>query len=445
MMSNTKENKSGFNKLCKCAALAVLSMMMVAIFAPCSAEAASATVTFGISAEEVRVGDPVSVTMTVTADMVPGTVSAYISYDPSLLEYVTGPVGVAGGEGMLKLTDSEIGNSSNVRKYTFVFLASKMGSATVSLSRPPQITDESEGDLMSVMTDQISFEILQSLKASSDATLSALKCSPGTLDPEFSAQITEYSTMVSADTDELIVSAFANDAFAKVNVSGNTDLIPGQNRVVITVTAEDGSEQRYVIYALKPQPEGGSEVKTGGSDPAGSAVSQKLPEADPVVSGPMHAFYVIEDGTKRVLVSDSYYTVVEDGSGVTVPDGYTRSAVKISGFTITAYAPNGEADPSYVLLVLKKDDGAPALYAYDRSEKTVQRYDLIPHTVTEAEPVVTRGDDSAALKASLNKAETSLGRLTIVVIILGVLLLLACLVVVRTVTVIGRLKNRRER
>lgn len=443
MMSNTKENKSRFNNLLKCCAMTALSILMMAAFAPHFALAASATVTFGISSEEVRVGDPVSITMTVTADVVPGTVSAYISYDPSLLEYVTGPVGVAGGEGMLKLTDSEIGNSNTTRKYTFVFLASKMGSATVALSRPPQITDESEGDLMSVMTDQITFEILQSLKASSDATLSALKCSPGTLQPEFNAQITEYSTMVEADTDELIVSAFANDAFAKVSVSGNTDLIPGQNRVVVTVTAEDGSELRYVIYALKPQPEGG-DIRPSGADPVDTASSQKLPETDPVLSGPIHAFYVVEEDLKRVLVSDTYYTVVDDGSGVTVPEGYTKTAVKISGFTITAYAPNGSSDPSYVLLVLKKDDGAPGLYVYDRSEKTVQRYDLVPRTVVDTAPVVTR-DDSAALKTSLQKAETSLGRLTVVVIVLGILLLLACLVVVRTVTVIGRLKHRRER
>lgn len=423
----------------KGALIAVLSFTLIAVLTPENVKAAGATVNFSISSEEIRVGDPVSVTMTVTAEVVPGTVSAYISYDPSLLEYVTGPTGVAGGEGVLKLTDSEIGNNSLVRKYTFVFLASKMGTATVSLSRPPQITDESEGDLMSVLTDQITFDILTSLKASSDATLSALKVSPGTLEPAFDPAISEYSVMVDANTDELIVSAFANDAFGKVAVAGNTNLVPGQNRVLITVTAEDGSEQFYVVYVLKPQPEGDvNDKKNPSSDSSIAADAQKT--NDPTSGEPVHAFYMTEEDGQLILVSDSFFAVVEDGSGVSVPDGYTKSAVKISGYTVTAYAPTGEADPTHLLLVLARDGAAPGLYIYDRSDKTVQRYDLVPKTVVVEDK--SPKEDITALKSSLEKAEKSTGILIIVVIILGVLFLLSVLVIVRIVTVRKASKRR---
>lgn len=442
MMNDMKKKKSGINFWIRGAITVLLSLLLIGVTDPGHAMAAGATVTFSVSSEEIRVGDPVSVTMTVTADVVPGTVSAYISYDPSLLEYVTGPTGVAGGEGVLKLTDPEIGNKSLVRKYTFVFLASKMGTATVTLSRPPQITDESEGDLMSVLTDQITFDILTSLKASSDATLSSLKVSPGKLEPAFDPAITEYSVMVGADTDELIVSAFANDAFGKVAVSGNTGLIPGQNRVVLTVTAEDGSEQFYVIYALKPQPEGDAGDGSDRTDSVPGADRITANDAAPAPAEPVHAFYLMGEEGNLKLVSDSIYSVVEDGSGVTVPEGYTRSAVRISGFTVTAYAPAGEADPGHLLLVLSPEEGQPGLYVYDRSEKTVQRYDLIPHTVTVQKDGSSEELDQ--VRRSLEKTEKSVGTLIIVVIILGVLLLLAILVIVRIVTV-RRASKRRSR
>ena len=87
--------------------------------------------------------------------------------------------------------------------------------------------------------------------ASSDATLSALSLSDGTLDPAFMADTMAYTAMVDYAVESVTVTATANDAMASVADDGMHDLDVGANTITVTVTAADGSTMMYTITVTR--------------------------------------------------------------------------------------------------------------------------------------------------------------------------------------------------
>lgn len=86
---------------------------------------------------------------------------------------------------------------------------------------------------------------------SKNSALKELTLLQGTLTPEFSKDITEYTVQVGTDVTELQLDAIPEDEKAKVTVEGNTDLKDGENKVTITVTAEDESATVYTLTVNK--------------------------------------------------------------------------------------------------------------------------------------------------------------------------------------------------
>ena len=71
------------------------------------------------------------------------------------------------------------------------------------------------------------------------------------LTPAFSADVTEYTLAVGEDVTSLDVEAVADDENAKVEITGNDNLLMGENTVEIKVTAEDGTVRTYTINVTK--------------------------------------------------------------------------------------------------------------------------------------------------------------------------------------------------
>lgn len=90
---------------------------------------------------------------------------------------------------------------------------------------------------------------------SKNSALKELSLLQGTLTPEFSKNVTEYSVQVGTGITELQLDAIPEDEKAKVTVEGNTDLKDGENKVTITVTAEDGSKTTYTLTVNKTDKE----------------------------------------------------------------------------------------------------------------------------------------------------------------------------------------------
>ena len=71
------------------------------------------------------------------------------------------------------------------------------------------------------------------------------------LTPAFSVDVTEYTLTVGEDVTSLDIEAVADDENAKVEITGNDNLLMGENTVEIKVTAEDGTVRTYTINVTK--------------------------------------------------------------------------------------------------------------------------------------------------------------------------------------------------
>lgn len=423
--------------------------------------ASSADISFTADSETVRVGDYVTVTMTVTASVVPGELEGYVSYDSDLFEYVSGPDVMAGGEGLLKIYDVPQNADTLVNRYTMYFKALKMGSGEFAMRGTPEIYEYEQGYLMSVSSGRITVTVEAKKTASSDASLEIIRVSPGNLEPQFATDIHEYNVTVRNDVNELYVSAITTDTKATLKIEGNTGLNVGQNRVLVIVTAEDGTKDKYVIYVAR---ENAPEEETDGGETAGETLPENGNEGDPASAQDSNgdipetkesegtsdsndgavadneaegtansadnsakngqSFYCVEENDGLKLYYGGRYTLYDDPGSVRVPDEYGAAEIVISGYRVTAYAPRNKADGDYLLLVLAPEGGKPGLYCYDRVEKTLQRYGIYGSS-----EVGTAAESTASAKA-IAGYEKSIKTLTLTVgILCGALMLMLILLI----------------
>jgi LPXTG-motif cell wall-anchored protein len=96
----------------------------------------------------------------------------------------------------------------------------------------------------------------QATPASTDATLSNLGVSPGTLSPVFASETEEYAVEVPYSASSITLTATTTDTNASVTGDGVKSLNVGQNKFEITVTAEDGITQKtYTVTVTRAAPD----------------------------------------------------------------------------------------------------------------------------------------------------------------------------------------------
>lgn len=88
-------------------------------------------------------------------------------------------------------------------------------------------------------------------KGSDNNYLSKLSAKGYTFNREFSKENSTYFITVENDIKKVNITAIAQDDDAKVCVYGNDNLKEGTNKILITVTAENGNVRNYRIYVTK--------------------------------------------------------------------------------------------------------------------------------------------------------------------------------------------------
>ena len=88
-------------------------------------------------------------------------------------------------------------------------------------------------------------------KGSYDNYLTSIEVDGYDLTPEFSKTNTTYFLTVDNSVTSLSISVTRSDSSAQVTVYGNTDLKEGSNKVLISVTAENGDVRTYRIYVTR--------------------------------------------------------------------------------------------------------------------------------------------------------------------------------------------------
>lgn len=312
-------------------------------------------VSVSISSTSGTVGSEVTVTVTISADKDIDGATINVSYDNSIIR----PVDKA-NSGVVMFSALEMTSESTVSiSQNFEVIAA--GTTTLSVAGDAKISVNGE---RATVSSSSSGKVTAKAPASysSDNTLKSLQISPGTLSPAFSPERTTYNATVDADVKELVVSAVANDNAADVSISGRR-MDPGSNTTTITVTAEDGSVKKYIIYTTRL--EDGQEATTEAESKT-EAVTEDASQA------------VNNDGT--VTIDGRKYSVVKDYSGITIQDGYQEIDYDYNGQKINAVK---GIKTGLILMYLESEDGKGGFYIYDETSKTFSPYNTV------AEPEIT--------------------------------------------------------
>ena len=409
-----KNQRKKFNKWIA----GVMSFLLILAVIPVqTAFAASATITISTDMEEIHAGDTVEVKLTISADATIGDFEAFLSYDETVFEFcpdLTVPC-ITGSAGILKVSDIGASPSVQDRTYRIYFSALTKGECEVALYDRPVVYCYTDGTEMSVTGVSKTFSVMPSVLASDNSTLSALhlvdnRAETVELSPAFRPETVLYYAAVPKSSELVIVSAIADDELAKIEVLGGKNLEIGNNEVLITVTAEDGSQMVYTIYVYRSEFEKEPEELTG------------EPDTQKVTAVPGIVFDKVEN---QVLVTEYHtYTVCERPESFVLPDNYVQTTLMIDEVQVSAYVKRGEAPEEFLLLVLKNEAGEVNWYRYDRVEQTLQRVNEEEYTVTQ---VIQSNDQS--LKAAIAEYEVYQTMLTFAVAILSGICLVLLMVI----------------
>ena len=447
---------------------------------------AAANISVSVNKSNVKVGDTVTVTLSIT--------SGY------------------GAQGVLKKSSGVLGGSSD--EYftigagvgdvqSFSYKATSVGSCTFSIQEPLDDTTDVDGGTPSIGVGSATVTVTSASsnndsnsnkdnkdnsgsntgndsntnkdnenkeeKKSSNASLGSLVISAGTLSPEFSAATKDYTATVDYSCSSLAVTANPADSKASVtSVTGNDSLEVGENTVSVVVTAEDGSTSTYNIVVTRraeDDPENADKQDNWKKfDINGTewTMVNDIPE-DVVPEGFEHSKTVI-DGLEYNTLHGTFgditlvYLQSESGNGLfvydaaqnaayefvrinseshfivvllpkvdDVPEGYNEISLSIEGKGVaTAYQTKAEKTDDqtkdFYLVYAINDNGESGWYTYDSVDGTYMRTELSTPTVAQEENDTTK---SELVPEIANKYLVLAAILVLVIVILLLLLIVS--------------------
>ena len=447
---------------------------------------AAANISVSVNKSNVKVGDTVTVTLSIT--------SGY------------------GAQGVLKKSSGVLGGSSD-EYFTigagvgdvqrFSYKATSVGSCTFSIQEPLDDTTDVDGGTPSIGVGSATVTVTSASsnndsnsnkdnkdnagsntgndsnaykdnenkeeKKSSNASLGSLVISAGTLSPEFSAATKDYTATVDYSCSSLAVTANPADSKASVtSVTGNDSLEVGENTVSVVVTAEDGSTSTYNIVVTRraeDDPENADKQDNWKKfDINGTewTMVNDIPE-DVVPEGFEHSKTVI-DGLEYNTLHGTFgditlvYLQSESGNGLfvydaaqnaayefvrinseshfivvllpkvdDVPEGYNEISLSIEGKGVaTAYQTKVEKSDDqtkdFYLVYAMNDNGESGWYTYDSVDGTYMRTKLSTPTVAQEENDTTK---SELVPGIANKYLVLAAILVLIIIILLLLLIVS--------------------
>lgn len=301
-----------------------------------------------VSSATAVTGEQVTVTVTFSSSVNIGAYVMKLTYDASVLEYVSGADGGSGGT--LQFYNDYLNAKS--KSYTITFTAKNAGTSNLSLEVINTPFDMDMND-MSLSLGKGSVTVTAPVTYSSENRLASMNVymvySDGRtelagISPAFSADTLEYQLSIPSDVERLSVDAAAQDSKAAVAVSG-TRMDPGSNSTTIKVTAENGDVRAYKIYTEKAQEE--------------TTVS---PEEDTTLP---------TDSNGEVKVDNVSYTVTNLPEELEIPEGYEQSEGYYNGQSYTVLR---GLSTKLVLMYLVDGNGQGKLFIYDEKSDAFLAY-----------------------------------------------------------------------
>lgn len=247
--------------------LAVL-LMIGGILIP-DTQAQASSLSLGVSASSVKIGDSVTVSITVPAGV---SATVNVTYPSSVFSFSSASDTANANGGTVSMTIGSYGSSHTKTTGTMKFKAKAAGNATFSVSAP--IAGNQDGDRVTVGGASASVRVKNesneesntgtgkeddnagedNTRKSADNSLASLTLSSGTLSPSFQYNVTNYTAEVANDVTSVVVSAKPSNANATVeSVKGGENLVVGSNKIQIVVKAQNGVTATYTIQVTRKE------------------------------------------------------------------------------------------------------------------------------------------------------------------------------------------------
>ncbi len=335
-----------------------LMLLMCLFVLICSVKVYAATANISVSSSNIGAGEEGTVTFTVSSDTNVGTFDLRITYDPSVIEYVSGAD--LGGNGLVQVLNSDLGQTTSVSK-DVVFRGIKEGVSDITV----QLASSSVLDMGAMAMDLAggtgSVTVGNSVAPSSDNKLTSLQITAVDADgnhqeiqfePAFSPDVTEYKTEVGENIKKLTIAASVSDASSTTKVSG-AKLVSGDNVTTVSVTAADGSVNEYKIYTVKAGGEQNSEEAA--DTPADAGLAPVPEDLSPVFSNKTGKY------------------VIQNFDTVGCPEGFTPFGFQFEDRTIAALS---GFNNNVVMICLADDEAGTnaAFFVYNQSREDFSLY-----------------------------------------------------------------------
>ncbi|MEG1705747.1 MAG: cadherin-like beta sandwich domain-containing protein [Clostridia bacterium] len=220
----------------------VYSIFMLIAFLIVTSTSLNAASTNITGSASVKTGEKVTVTISGSQIAV---WDINVTYDNAKLELVSGKTKI--------VATSDSGKNENVTIATLVFKTKIAGSASVSIDGSISGEDKVKLAISKKYTTNITDPVAPPpVTVSSNANLKRLSVNVEGLSPAFSKNRTAYSLNVNENINSITVRASTEDEGATFYVSGNKNLVVGNNTVNIVVTAADKKTKKtYRINVVK--------------------------------------------------------------------------------------------------------------------------------------------------------------------------------------------------
>ena len=272
-MTQHKDEAGKKRRLRFLSSLFAIILMLGCIMIP-DTNAQASSLSVGVSASSVKIGDTVTVSITVPAGV---SATVNVTYPSGTFSFSSASDTASANGGTVSMTIGSYGSSNTKTTGTMKFKAKAAGSATFSASAP--IAGNQDGDRVSVGGASASVRVKNEANEnnsnksdssngsdasdnnsddnktkSADNSLASLTLSSGSLSPAFKYNVTNYTAEVANDVTSVVVSAKTSNANATVeSVKGGENLLVGANKIQIVVKAENGVTATYTITVTRKE------------------------------------------------------------------------------------------------------------------------------------------------------------------------------------------------
>lgn len=238
-------------KLIAAAAVAICVIGVGAVALTLNTTASTANIKISAQAETVAKEEIVEVHVTVSSDVNMGALNSIITYDDTILEFVTdASEEAAGASGTIHIIDTYESGAESA-EYVLNFKALEVGQCTISMDETV-IEEYDSANVVEANSTPLIINVEKNESVSAETRLSDLIIAQAVVEENFSPDVYEYHATVETMTEQLIFSALPMDSEAVVAVDAPQSLAYGENIIKITVTALSGDVSEYTIYVTRP-------------------------------------------------------------------------------------------------------------------------------------------------------------------------------------------------